>query len=79
MTEICKCLLLLIKIFGNGIPCIILCVCLYLKLIVRISRFRMIVTHQKAEDNNKLKKKHKSTSKSSILYFIHHSLPFVSS
>ena len=45
-------MLLLIKIFGNGIPCIILCVSSYLKLILRISRFRIIVT-SKAEDNNK--------------------------
>ena len=37
------------------IVCIVLCVCFYLKLTRRISRFRIIVTHQgKAEDNNNL-------------------------
>ena len=37
------------------IVCIVLCVCFYLKLTLRISRFRIIVTHQgKAEDNNNL-------------------------
>ena len=44
------------KIFGNGIPCIIFCVCSYLKLILRISRFRMIVTHQKLKIITSLKK-----------------------
>ena len=64
-----------------GIHCLHYALCLfYLKLILRISRYRIIVTHQdKAEVNNKLKIQHDSTSKSSILYFIHHSLYFVSS
>ena len=39
------------------IACIMLYVCFYLKLILRISRFQIIVTHKdKAEDKTKLKK-----------------------
>ena len=51
-----------------------LALCFYLKLILSRSRFRIIVTHQdKAEDTITSY----LTSRSSILYFIHHSLPFV--
>ena len=46
-----KCLLLFTGLKSLGIHC------LHLKVILRISRFRIIVTHQdKAEDNNKLQK-----------------------
>ena len=49
-----------------------LSICFYLKLILRLSTFRIIVT------DTKLKKKKTSLKKiqnNSTMYFIHHSLP----
>ena len=58
------------------IPCIMFCVCFYLKLILRLSRIRIIVTRTKLKIKTSLKIQHNV-----FMYFIHHSLelPFVSS